>query len=214
MDWRLANSLITLRTQVNAMWPNRSKASDGTIGDAAHQAQHSEHNPNAAGVVTAMDITQDPANGADMQVLADMLIASKDSRTWYIIFNRRIWQADTGWQPYSGTADPHTNHLHISVAQDAAHYDNAAKWSIKGVAMEDNPTQKQVYDHFKAYDVKGEHPSGEPTQQQLDYYAAHPWSVLYLALLDYNHDRRREAEKQVAVLSAKETKLGPGKYIV
>ncbi|MEU5692410.1 WD40 repeat domain-containing protein [Actinosynnema sp. NPDC020468] len=34
----------------------------------------------------------------------------------YVIWNRRIWQADraaSGWQPYTG-ADPHTNHIHFS----------------------------------------------------------------------------------------------------
>ncbi len=64
---------------------------------------------------------------------------------------------------------------------------------IKGESM-DKPTQKQVYDHFHAYDVKGDLANGDPSQKQLDYYSGNSWSVLYLDLLNYNHDRRKELE--------------------
>jgi len=127
MSWRLAKSLETLRTQVNAVAPKRNKASDGTLGDTAHSKVKSEHNPNSKGVVTAMDITHDPKNGADMNLLAQDLI--KDKRTWYVIFNKRIWEAGK-WQAYYGAND-HSKHLHISTKQDARTYDNASEWSIK-----------------------------------------------------------------------------------
>lgn len=130
MAWRLANSLVTLRNQVDSLYPNRNKASDGTIGDASHAAVKSEHNPNDAGVVTAIDITQDPGSGADMQKLADQLIASGDNRIWYIIFNRRIWERGEGWSAYSGTSDPHTNHLHLSTNQSASLYDDGRQWNL------------------------------------------------------------------------------------
>ena len=51
MSWTLAPALVQLRQELNARWPGRSKASDGTIGDAAHKARVSEHNPDADGVV-------------------------------------------------------------------------------------------------------------------------------------------------------------------
>ncbi|HKV33547.1 MAG TPA: hypothetical protein VJP89_04485, partial [Pyrinomonadaceae bacterium] len=61
MAWRVAKSLLRLREQINELAPNRSKASDGTIGDAAHASRKSDHNPwvkdGSIGVVTAMDIT-------------------------------------------------------------------------------------------------------------------------------------------------------------
>src|SRR5688572_5430698 len=110
MAWRLAKSLITLRNQINQLAPYRSTASDGTIGDSAHAAVKSEHNPNSAGVVTAMDITHDPAQGADMNALASKLISSGDDRIWYIIFNKRIWEGGS-WSPYYGAND-HSKHLH------------------------------------------------------------------------------------------------------
>jgi hypothetical protein len=128
MSWRLANSLITLRDQLNQLYPNRNKASDGTIGDAAHAGTVSEHNPNAAGVVTAIDITHDPANGLDIQQLANNLSSSGDSRIWYIIANKRIWEAGQ-WYPYTG-ADSHTSHIHISTNQTASQYDNSAMWKL------------------------------------------------------------------------------------
>lgn len=130
MAWRLANSLVSLRDKVNTHYPNRSRASDGTIGDAAHSSRVSQHNPNSAGVVTAVDITHDPVNGYDGQALADRLI--RDPRVWYVIFNRRIWEGK--WTPYSGS-NPHDKHVHVSVKQDPANYDNSSTWNLKGEEM-------------------------------------------------------------------------------
>ena len=73
------------------MAPGRNKASDGTIGDAAHQATSSDHNPRlirglgATPVVTAADITHDPARGADMAAVTEELRVSQDSRIKYVI---------------------------------------------------------------------------------------------------------------------------------
>lgn len=134
---RLANSLTTLRNQINEAWPNRNKASDGWIGDAAHAKEKSEHNPNSAGVVTALDITHDPKNGVHGGDIAEAL--NDDSRTWYVIWNRKIW--DVKWIPYWGR-NPHDRHVHISVRQDKANYDNANQWNIGG----DMPASQDVID--------------------------------------------------------------------
>jgi hypothetical protein len=129
MGWRLAKSLETLRSQVNAKWPNRDKSSDGTIGDASHQATKSDHNPNSAGVVTAMDITHDPAHGLDARKLAETLVASRDPRIKYIISNAQIISSTVSpWQsrPYTG-ANAHRAHVHVSVAGD---YDDTRPWNL------------------------------------------------------------------------------------
>ncbi|MQB02542.1 MAG: hypothetical protein GEU78_20460, partial [Actinobacteria bacterium] len=80
MAWRVARSLLTLRDQVDAAAPNRSKRSDGTIGDAAHASRSSDHNPwvkdGATGVVTAIDLTHDPAGGANMHTISEALRTS------------------------------------------------------------------------------------------------------------------------------------------
>lgn len=117
MAWRLAKSLETLRAQVNKAYPKRSKVSDGTVGDLSHAARASDHNPNAAGVVTAMDITHDPAKGVDTWKLAEILRQNKDPRIKYVISNGRIFSSQTSpwqWRPYTG-ANKHAQHVHVSV---------------------------------------------------------------------------------------------------
>lgn len=132
MAWRLAKSLMVLRDQVNALSPNRSKVSDGTIGNAEHSARASDHNPNEAGVVCAMDLTHDPAHGIDSEVLANALLATMDHRVKYIISNKKIASGAGGpqpwrWRPYTGK-NPHNHHMHISVRSDAA--DVTSPWDF------------------------------------------------------------------------------------
>ncbi|CAH0355645.1 MAG: DNA/RNA non-specific endonuclease [Sphingobium sp.] len=140
IDWRVAKALLTLKNQVNARAPRRSKASDGTIGDAAHASRSSDHNPwisdGRQGVVTAMDITHDPNGGCDANALAEAIRASKDKRVKYIIWNRCIassapkdGQPAWAWRPYSGR-NPHNHHVHISVGTEKADYDSTAPWAI------------------------------------------------------------------------------------
>jgi hypothetical protein len=133
---RLALSLETLRAQLNALAPNRSKASDGWIGDAAHSARKSDHNPLPNGVVCALDITHDPDNGMDCHKLAEQLQNGKDPRIGYVIWNGQIMSgshSDRAWvaRPYTGT-NPHRKHLHVSVVQAAHRYDDDSAWQIVG----------------------------------------------------------------------------------
>lgn len=137
MAWRLAHSLTTLRAEINALAPGRSKASDGTVGDLSHSARASDHNPNRAGVVRAFDITHDPAGGLDCNVLAVRLASLLGKHPAlgsgaYLIWRGRIISTDrlgAGWRPYTG-ANPHNKHLHVSVATAAAGYDSTAPWGI------------------------------------------------------------------------------------
>jgi hypothetical protein len=140
VQWRVAKSLLTLRDQVNRRAPNRNKASDGTIGDAAHCQRTSDHNPwvrdGSRGVVTALDITHDRSGGCDANTIAESIRSSRDSRVKYIIWNRRIANSAAiggsepwKWRPYSGS-NPHTRHVHISVKPDKASYDSRDTWAI------------------------------------------------------------------------------------
>lgn len=138
MTWRLAKSLDTLRAQINAQYPGRNKSSDGTIGDAAHASRGSDHNPwvrdGATGIVTACDITHDPANGVDAGVLANLLVASRDPRIKYIIWNRQIVSSETSpwqWRKYTGS-NPHNKHVHVSVKPSKALYDDVRPWPMAG----------------------------------------------------------------------------------
>ena len=139
-NWRVASCLLKLREQVNALAPNRNKASDGTIGDRSHQSRASDHNPwvldSGTGVVTAMDITHHPGGGCDADLIAKAVRDAADKRVKYIIWNRRIANSSPvggapawGWRPYTGT-NGHTHHIHISVKPDKASYDSTAAWPL------------------------------------------------------------------------------------
>jgi peptidoglycan hydrolase-like protein with peptidoglycan-binding domain len=136
----MAKSLDVLIAQINALSPNRSKASDGGIGNAEHSARTSDHNPDTDGVVKARDFTHDPAHGVDSEKLANVLLASKDSRIKYVISNRKI-ASGTGqghsawvWRPYSGS-NPHNHHVHVSVKPDREHYDSDHPWDLLGLVV-------------------------------------------------------------------------------
>ena len=127
MSWHLAPALDRLRDEVNAKWPNRSKASDGTIGDAAHSSRTSDHNPNSRRSVNAIDIT---AKGISTDTL--IAAAKKHPSVRYIIFNRRIMNRDIGnfrSRPYSGS-NPHTQHVHISLYQRRSAEDDTRSWGL------------------------------------------------------------------------------------
>ena len=128
MSWHLAASLETFRDQVDYKWPDRSRESDGTIGDEAHSSSDSDHNPDENGAVKAIDITHDPSGGPDCTMLAEMLRAGRDYRVAYIIWNKQISNPDIenwAWRPYEGS-NPHTMHLHLSVKKEGC--EDPALW--------------------------------------------------------------------------------------
>lgn len=132
MAARIAASLATLRDQINAAYPQRSKVSDGWIGDPAHASRKSDHNPNGAGVVQALDITHDPAKGPDTWKLAETLRQNKDPRIKYVISNGRIFSSQSSpwtWRPYTG-ANKHAHHIHVSVNDSPALYDSKYLWKL------------------------------------------------------------------------------------
>lgn len=130
-SWKLAPALTALISDINRTWPNRSKVYDGTVGDAAHAARKSEHNPNREpgddvpdGYVTAADIT---AKGIDVERLLTTLKA--DSRVWYVIHAGRIYSRTYGFtsRPYTGS-NPHLGHVHVSLNQNRRSCDDTAAW--------------------------------------------------------------------------------------
>jgi len=164
VSWRLAKSLEKLRAQVNAEWPDRDKASDGTIGDAAHAATKSDHNPDSGGVVRALDITDDPKGGPSAEWLAEILRASRDPRISYIISNRRIASSYAiggvepwTWRPYAGL-NAHKSHVHVSVVAGKAG-DSVKAWTI-------DPNQPAS--------VPATHKPAQPARVQATYAPAFP----------------------------------------
>ena len=110
-----------LREQVDDNYPDRDRASDGWIGNLAHSLNPSDHNPDAKGIVRAIDIDRDLSGKAKpdlMPYLADQIrLAAKrgDKRISYIIFNGRIASSKKrwAWRPYNGV-NSHKHHIHIS----------------------------------------------------------------------------------------------------
>ena len=145
-SFRISASLAKLLSQVNDISPRRSKKSDGWIGDDAHarKGSASDHNPwvrdGSTGIVTAIDITHDPAHGCDAGKIVDDLVSSRDGRIKYIIHNQKMWRSyakdDTpawGSAPYGGP-NPHKLHVHISVNPEKSAYDDASPWALPGLS--------------------------------------------------------------------------------
>lgn len=134
--WRVAGGLKRLRQEIDLLAPGRSKASDGSIGDARHAVSTSDHNPwveaDGMGVVTAIDITHDPARGCDCALLAERLREARDPRIKYVIWNRRIFSSVRQpwvWRSYTGS-NPHAHHVHVSVQSQPELFDDAAPWGF------------------------------------------------------------------------------------
>lgn len=146
VDWYLAPMLETGRTEVNRRWPNRDKASDGTIGDEAHQGTRSDHNPNSRGSVNAWDID---VNGVDIPEILSAFERLPGAHYW--IYNRRIADADNDWRPvqYTGS-NPHTLHAHLSIRQSVLAEQDTRPWGIYPYREEDlTPQESQMLRDIK-----------------------------------------------------------------
>jgi hypothetical protein len=144
----LAKSLVVLRQQANEQWPNRSKASDGWIGDASHAATASDHNPNQYGDVCAFDLTHDPSNGCNCDAIAESIRLHPQKDLKYLIWNGRIFRAYDKpgipaftWAEYTG-ASKHAEHIHTSVGvgpdgHSRQPYDDTDLWNI--ISAQDVP---------------------------------------------------------------------------
>jgi hypothetical protein len=136
-NWRLAPSLVALFDQVDEKAPNRSTASDGSIGDTSHQARASDHNPDETGDVLAGDITHDPKGGFDAHAFAEQVRIRRDPRVKYVISQGRMfssygstkrpaWQ----WGTYTGP-NGHFQHVHISVLDTPFARSDQSSWFPK-----------------------------------------------------------------------------------
>jgi hypothetical protein len=110
-----------LRLQVDDSYPDRDRTSDGWIGDTRHSARPSDHNPDATGVVRAIDIDRDLSGKAKPDLMPDLADQIRfcakrgDKRISYVIFNGRIASSKKAWawRPYDGI-NKHNHHCHIS----------------------------------------------------------------------------------------------------
>lgn len=133
MAWVLTTGLKTWRDEINAVFPDRDKTTDGAVGNLAHQGSSSGHNPDKTGnaeykdgdsrdEVRAVDIDRDLVPGSDVNWMERVVqfVVEKARRGEYvpfryIIYNRRIWHRTYGWttRTYTG-ANAHDHHAHFS----------------------------------------------------------------------------------------------------
>jgi len=123
----LAPSLARFRTAIDIRWPGRDHKTDGWIGDAAHQARTSDHNPDPkTGVVRAVDIDKDGIHVPSVLASAMVNVAVR-----YVIHNRRIYHVDNLFKPKKYVGDnPHTEHIHVSIEKTASAEASKMPWEL------------------------------------------------------------------------------------
>jgi hypothetical protein len=119
MSWKLCKAGVQLREQIDDEYPERSRKSDGAKGDSRHSARKSDHNPDANGIVRALDITSDlGTHPEEAHALVEKIrkcAKRGDKRIKYLIFDGRITSPilNWKWRKYKGV-NPHRHHFHVS----------------------------------------------------------------------------------------------------
>ena len=129
---KLVPAGVTLRDQVNRKWPKRDKRSDGWIGDSAHAARKSDHNPDSKGWVHAIDLDENFGkgvwrNGRAAKQFADQVIKYAASglpgsdRVKYVVYENQIASGTykSTWWKWRGRGYGHTAHIHVSFKSGA-----------------------------------------------------------------------------------------------
>jgi hypothetical protein len=129
---KLVAAGVTLRNQVNGRYPKRDKRSDGWIGDRAHQARRSDHNPDRNGWVHALDIDENMGkgrwrNGRAARKLANQLRRYAKSglpgseRIKYVVYEGRLASGTykSKWWKWRPGNWGHYQHIHVSFTEAA-----------------------------------------------------------------------------------------------
>jgi hypothetical protein len=166
MAWFLNPALTRFRNEVNSRWPHRDKTSDGTIGDAAHQATNSDHNPDADGSVDAWDMDVD---GVDVAACKRAFQAHEAAGYW--IHNDRIAFRDEGWRPrsyaYAGPGrNRHDKHVHWNTRQ--SHERSTKPWFVEEDEMTPAQAKQLEVDAWRldALTIGADSVRGGPTKNE------------------------------------------------
>ena len=115
----LSKAAVQMREQIDDSFADRSRKSDGWIGNEKHQNTKSDHNPlPKTGEVCAIDVDAKLCDQPEMSIyLAEQIrvAAKSDKRISYIIHCGKIASAKSFWRfvKYRGI-NAHTRHIHIS----------------------------------------------------------------------------------------------------
>lgn len=172
-DWVLIPCLKALFAEFNRIAPSRDHASDGSIGDTAHQNEVSDHNADETGNVPihdadhinevhAIDVDNNlnrPDLGSDpMEAVIQFFVAevrknnpngTDRGRLRYFIYNKRIWKASNGWkqEAYTGPS-PHTEHAHFSAEYETSYESDTSSWGLVE-KFGDTVSKQDVIEAFK-----------------------------------------------------------------
>jgi len=151
-DWVLIPCLKALFAEFDRIAPSRDRTSDGSIGDAAHRNEVSDHNPDETGRVPihdadhlnevhAIDVDNNlRESDLSMEKVVQFLLgrcrSGAEKRLRYVIYNRRIWSASSGWaqKTYTG-ASPHTEHAHFSASYETNLEASTASWHLEDIPV-------------------------------------------------------------------------------
>lgn len=116
--WKTSRGLNALMDEIEAAYPLSGPA-DGTVASKSH-SKNSDHYPDSAGIVRAVDAGEYVENQGI--VIADAIRKSRDPRVKYVIHEGRLFSSYNhsngpawSWRPYTGTSNPHENHVHVSL---------------------------------------------------------------------------------------------------
>jgi hypothetical protein len=187
-SWVLVDDLVSLREEFNDVGPNRSKASDGSIGDTAHSQSSSDHNPDETGAtpsedadsineVHAIDVTKAGPwlAGLTMAAMVQIIVtrhrSGADDRLQNVIYNRVIWSRSWGWtaREYTGS-NPHDKHAHFSSRYTTSEENDTRPWGLLAAIQqkeeEAGVSVQDVRDYIASADKAIREPNGASTTQQ------------------------------------------------
>lgn len=127
-----APACVRALADASRVWPGRSVASDGIMGDAAHLLGPSDHNDG-----NAFDLTHDPLHGVDGENIARIALA--DRRTRFVVWRRTTHKRGVIGGPVTSepnnTPDPHESHVHVSIWPELRADASPWAWSSSGLLV-------------------------------------------------------------------------------
>lgn len=150
--WILIAAAESLFAAFDELAPDRDHTSDGSIGDAAHAAEVSDHNPDETGAVPihdadhinevhAIDVDNDlRVPELEMEDVVQFILgrcrAGAEKRLRYVIYYDRIWEADNGWRQraYTG-ASQHREHAHFSFSYVTSLEASTVSWHLEDIPV-------------------------------------------------------------------------------
>ncbi len=164
MSWEVVPCLRQLRTEFNLVAPDRDRGADGTIGDQAHRARSSDHNPDdTAGSRTpgsdldhdaevhALDIDATgpwPA-GTDLDLFVEHIRqgeakAGEKGRLQNIIWRGRVASRSWGWAWRSDDRVGHYDHAHFSARYATVAETNVRPYGLAALVAGRRPRTPEV----------------------------------------------------------------------